>query len=279
MYQPSKWWLGLALPAVLWGTANVLSDDRIEQDLKSRAMVAYPWANPVLSGRDATISGTAPNEEAKAKAIASIEAIPGVRKVKTAALEVLAEAKPYKWQAIREGNKLSLTGYYPDEKAHQDILAAAKKTLPNAQIMDEMKLARGVPAGFEAATAFGLAQLGNLSSGTASLDDLKYSITGAAPTSVIYTSELAKVKALPQGFSLATAAILPPVQKPYSWSALREGNSITLNGFVPSDAIRLKNIEASKAVASGITVIDKQAIAGGEPVGFEQMAVYAIGVP
>ncbi len=277
MYQPSKWWLGLALPAILWGTANVLSDDRVEQDLKSKAMSAYPWAKPAFAGRDATISGTAPNEEAKAKAIASIDAIPGVRKVKTAALDVLAEAKPYKWQAVRDGNKLILTGYYPDEKVHQDILAMAKKSLPNAQITDEMKLARGVPAGFETATAFGLAQLGNLSNGAVSLDDLKYSITGAAPTSAIYTSELAKVKALPQGVSLATAAISPPVQKPYSWSALREGNSITLNGFVPSDAVRLKNIEAAKIVAPGAAIIDKQAIAAGEPTGFEQMAGYAIG--
>ena len=277
MYQPSKWWLGLALPAILWGAANVLTDDRVEQDLKSKAMAAYPWAKPSLAGRDATISGTAPNEDAKAKAIASIDGIAGVRKVKTAALDVLAEAKPYKWQAVKEGNKLTLTGYYPDEKTHQDILSAAKKSLPNAQITDEMKLARGVPAGFEIATVFGLAQLGSLTSGTASLDDLKYSITGAAPTSTIYTSELAKVKTLPQGVSLALAAISPPVQKPYGWSALRDGNSITLSGFVPSDAVRLKNIEAAKTAVAGATIIDKQVIAGGEPAGFEQIASYGIG--
>jgi OmpA-OmpF porin, OOP family len=276
MYQPSKWWLGLAFPAVLWGAANVLSDSKVEQDLTGKALAAFPWAKPSLSGRDATISGIAPSEEAKAKALTTIDAIPGVRMVRATGLEVLAEAKPYKWQAIRDGNKITLTGYYPDAKTHQDILDAAKMSLPNAQIIDEMKLARGVPAGFAGAVAFGLGQLGNLASGTASLDDLKYSITGAAPTSAIYTSEIAKVKALPQGLTLSTAAISPPVQKPYNWSALREGNAVTLSGFVPSDAVRNKNIDAVKAAIAGVVVTDKQVIAGGEPVGFEGMAGYGI---
>ncbi len=276
MYQPSKWWLGLAFPAILWGAANVLTDTKVEQDLTTKALAAFSWAKPVVSGRDATISGIAPSEDSKAKALTAIDAIPGVRMVKSKGLEVLAEAKPYKWQAIRDGNKVTLTGYYPDGKTHQDILDSTKKTLPNAQIIDEMKLARGVPAGFAGAVAFGLGQLANLTSGTASLDDLKYSITGAAPTSAIYTSEIAKVKALPQGLTLGTAAISPPVQKPYSWSALREGNSVTLSGFVPSDAVRNKNIDAVKASIAGVSVTDKQVIAGGEPAGFENMASYGI---
>ncbi len=276
MYQPSKWWLGLTLPVILWGTANVLSDERIEQDLTFKTITDYPWVKPTFAGRDATLSGIAPNEEVKAKAVAAIESIRGVRRVTASALEVLAEVKPYKWLAVRDGNKLTLNGYYPDETTHQTILATAKKFLPNAQLMDEMKLARGVPAGFEAATAFGLSQLGNLSTATVTLEDLKYSITGAAPTSAIYTSELAKVKALPQGVILMISAISPPVQKPYSWAALREGNLITLNGFVPSEVIRLKNIEAVKTAMPGASIIDKQDIAAGEPAGFEQMAGYAI---
>jgi OmpA-OmpF porin, OOP family len=276
MYQPSKWWLGLALPAVLWGAANVLSDTKIEQDLATKALAAFPWAKPVVSGRDATISGIAPSEEAKSKALTTIDAIPGVRMVRAPGLEVLAEAKPYKWQAVRDGSKITLTGYYPDAKTHQDILDAAKKLLPNVQIVDEMKLARGVPAGFASAVAFGLGQIGSLANGTASLDDLKYSITGAAPTSAIYTSEIAKVKALPQGLTLTTAAISPPVQKPYNWQALREGNAVTLSGFVPSDIARNKNIDAVKAAIAGVVVTDKQVIAGGEPAGFESMAGYGI---
>lgn len=276
MYQPSKWWLGLAFPAVLWGAANVLSDTKVEQDLTTKALAAFPWAKPVVTGRDATISGIAPSEETKSKALTTIDAIPGVRMVRATGLEVLAEAKPYKWQAVRDGNRITLTGYYPDEKTHQDILDVAKKSLPNVQINDEMKLARGVPAGFASAVVFGLGQLGNLANGTASLDDLKYSITGAAPTSAIYTSEIAKVKALPQGLTLGTAAISPPVQKPYNWQALREGNAVTLSGFVPSDVVRNKNIDAVKAAIAGVSVTDKQVIAGGEPAGFEGMASYGI---
>lgn len=276
MYQSNKWWLGLALPVILWGAANVLSNDRIEQDLTLKAMARIAWAKPTLAGRDATMSGMAQSEEAKAKAAATIDAITGIRKVNTEALYVLAEVKPYKWQAVKESNKLTFTGYFPDEKTHQDILGAAKKSLPNAQIADEMKLARGAPASFELAAIFGLSQLGNLSAGVASLDDLKYSITGTAQTSASYISESAKVKALPQGVILTTAAILPPVQKPYSWSAQREGNSITLSGFVPSDTARLKNIEAAKVTFPNTTINDNQSIAAGEPVGFEQMASYAI---
>ncbi len=276
MYQPNKWWWGLAISGVAWIAANMLSNNRIEGDLTSKALAAYPWAKATMAGRDATIGGTAPTEETKAAALAAIDAIPGIRLVKQNGLDVLAIAKPYKWQAVRDGNKLTLSGYYPDEKAHQDILDAAKKAVPNAQIIDEMRLARGVPAGFAAATAFGLGQLGNLAGGTAMLEDLKYSITGAAATSAAYSGEIAKAKALPAGITLATAAISPPVQKPYAWSAMRDGNAVTLTGAVPSDEARAKNIDSVKSAVPGAVITDKQIVATGQPAGFEAMTGYAI---
>ncbi len=276
MYQPSKWWLGLALPAILWGVANLLSDNMVEKDLVSKATAAYPWVKPSFSGRDTVIGGTAPNDTVKSQALSAIDAIPGVRRVQSTGLAVVAEAKPYKWQAVRDGNKIMLNGFYPDEKTHQNIIGAAKKSFSNAQITDEMKLARGVPAGFEASSLFGLNQLGNLSSGTASLDNAKYSITGVAPTVAVYNGELAKVKALPQGISLAIVAISPPVSKPYIWSVMSDNNIVTLSGFVPSEAVRTKNIEATKAAMPSATVVDKQVIGSGEPAGFDGMTGYAI---
>jgi len=60
-------------------------------------------------------------------------------------------------------------------------------------------------------------------------------------------------------------------QKPYSWSASRQGNVVTLSGFVPDDATGRANVAAATAALPGLKIEDSQRLAFGAPPGFEAM--------
>lgn len=60
-------------------------------------------------------------------------------------------------------------------------------------------------------------------------------------------------------------------QKPYSWSASRQGNVVTLSGFVPDDATGRANVAAATAALPGLRIEDSQRLAFGAPAGFEAM--------
>ncbi|KRE17470.1 hypothetical protein ASE63_13550 [Bosea sp. Root381] len=60
-------------------------------------------------------------------------------------------------------------------------------------------------------------------------------------------------------------------QKPYSWSASREGNVVTLGGFVPDDATGRANVAAATAALPGVKIEDSQRLAFGAPAGFDAM--------
>lgn len=60
-------------------------------------------------------------------------------------------------------------------------------------------------------------------------------------------------------------------QKPYSWSATRQGNLVTLSGFAPDEATATATLVAARALGAGLKVDDQQKIAFGAPVGFAEL--------
>lgn len=60
-------------------------------------------------------------------------------------------------------------------------------------------------------------------------------------------------------------------QRPYSWSASRQGGVVSLNGFVPDEATAMANVAAAAAVLPGLRIDDRQSLAFGAPAGFQAM--------
>ena len=58
-------------------------------------------------------------------------------------------------------------------------------------------------------------------------------------------------------------------QRPYSWSAARQGGLVTLSGFVPDEATASALLGAARALRPGLRIDDQQKIAFGAPVGFD----------
>ncbi|MBS0528325.1 MAG: OmpA family protein, partial [Proteobacteria bacterium] len=82
----SKWWPGVIPLAVLWVVAAWTTTVPMEADLTAQAIAALKDTvldKTVIStaGRDVTFSAEAFSEQGRANAVASVEAVPGVRLV------------------------------------------------------------------------------------------------------------------------------------------------------------------------------------------------------
>lgn len=230
-----------------------------------------------LSGLRISLQGTANTSET----IAAIEqAMAGAPAGFAAARVVLGppRATPYLFEADRDGNGLSLSGHVPSDAVRTAILAMARQSLPGVPVTDRMTLADGAPAGYEAMTGFALAQLGQLSSGRASLRDGALTLRGVAPDGLTYAAVTRAVRSgLPAVLSSATAAITAPVITPYRFSAIRQGDTIAIGGFVPDESVRADVLAAVRAVAPTLTIADRSQIGLGAPQGFQVMARFVAG--
>lgn len=271
MCQPRKWWWGLLPLAILFGLMNAMTSAPVEADLARRSADVFkgsglPWASATLSGRDAVIKGEAPNPESRKLAADAAERTWGVRRV-TDTTTVAPEIKPYAAQAMREGNKITLTGHVPNDATRAVLVRDAKAAFPGAEVIDQLKEGRGAPALFGPVMSYGISQLGKLAKGTASLSDSAFSLVGQALDFPAFDAVMAAVKALPGGASLAKAEITAPRVEPFTFTATKALDTLALTGYIPSEAARAPLLEAAKTVGGRIT--DALRVADGLPASID----------
>ena len=150
-------------------------------------------------------------------------------------------------------------------------------------VTGSLELASGLPSSvdYQSAARFLAVQASRLSSGWAGMTGDMFSITGETPD----VSGLAALRAatggvLPGGLKLAVVDVRaappppPPVMKPYSFSALRDGNGLTLSGAAPSGVARASLVEAARL--AGAPVVDRLTVNSGEPAGFGAIATHGL---
>lgn len=275
MCQPKKWWWGLLPLALIWVLANWQKAGPIATDLKARAeragatvAGAVPGIAPLtaaVAGRDVSIDGAVRAAELQPGVGRAVDAESGVRRV-AAAVTVAQPLRPYLWTAERQGGAIVLTGAVPDDAVRAANVAAARAAFPNAQVTDNQRVAFGAPAGFAAAAAAALPELGKLSAGKVTLNDGSFCFEGAAATSESFADVVARVASAPQGFTRQACAVTPPPVSPYIWSAQKAATgAITLSGFYPTDAVRSEINAAIRAANPGAQVADTMRAAAGAP--------------
>ena len=277
-----RWVLpGLASTLVLAVVATALQSGNVERELAARvaadlAAAGQGWADVSVSGRGVVISGIAPSEESQRIAMTTAAAVNGTGGVtdRSALLEV---ASPYVWSASRLGRKVSLSGFVPSEGARNAVLAAARRSLPDAEIADETALARGAPAGFGAATTFALERLGDLSDGLAAVTDGTLSVKGTALSANAYErTRVAFRESVPTTVSLGPVDVTPARAAPFVWSASHDGERVLIAGYVPNDVVKETLAAVARAAIPNAEVSDETTIASGEPEGFAEAATFAI---
>lgn len=184
---------------------------------------------------------------------------------------VVPVERPYVWQGVREGNSLALTGFVPSEPARTQVVAAAKSALGGGRVVDQLKIATGLPAtvDFGVASSFALTQLGQMRNGTAKLTDGNLEIEGELADAAGYKAVTAATSGtLPAGLKLEKVALTPPRVASYSWSAKREGKTLTLNGYFPDEGTRYVMNQAVTQRFADAKLTDRTSIASGAPAGF-----------
>lgn len=106
---------------------------------------------------------------------------------------------------------------------------------------------------------------------TAQVDGRDVTISGEALSADGATRAIARLRA-EFGVRRALGGLSQVVaQRPYSWSATRQGDSVSLNGFVPDEATAIANVAAVRAVLPALRIDDRQSLAFGAPAGFQAM--------
>ncbi len=239
------------------------------------------WAAVSFSGRDALLSGMAAEDGEPKKAAEITRALWGVRAVDNRT-DLVEEQKNYFWTAALRDNRLKLWGFAPNEGTRKAINGAAKATLPQLDIEDRMKLARGAPNTdlWLGAVSFALRQLSDLKTGgRVDVDSGGLSLEGEATDFTSYRNlKTALASNLPNGLRLKSDRVVPPVAKPYVWGARVMQKRMEVRGFVPSQNARDEVLAAAAKDFGQSVGADRLQFAAGEPKDLVQTAVLAIGI-
>jgi OOP family OmpA-OmpF porin len=282
--NPRYWLLGLVPIAMLSWVAVQLEQTGIELDLSRRASDALhragmSWAGFRFVGRDAVLTGRAPEEREPDKAIASIANIWGVRVVSDRS-ELLEQVANYRWSAQWSGEgRLQMAGDVPSEDARRALLTAARTAFPGTAISDDMRLARGSidRNAWLSSAVFSMKNLSELKRGQASLSMLNLSIAGEAKSADAYRDvREALAERRPAGLSLARAEITPPMVRPFVWSIKKSGAGIAISGFAPADDERERIHARAKALFRGMTIVDNSDLGDGAPQGWAKATSVAL---
>ncbi len=187
---------------------------------------------------------------------------------------------PFFWSAIKKDNALRLSGYVFSKKQKEAIVAAARRKMPDIDIIDNMEIGRGVPTApqWKRATAHALDQLAILQSGSVQLSDLDYLISGhAANINDFKDVERSLTKAgLPRSFRLEKKQITVPRIDPYIWRADYHASRLTLSGNVPDEKTRREIKRQAKRFFPKTYILDKMETGPGAPPDWTRAAASSL---
>lgn len=191
---------------------------------------------------------------------------------------VRPRADPYVYTAVATRDAVVLSGFAPDGSVRNELFAAARTSAGRRPVVDRVDLASGAADGFADAAVAALDYLDLFAEGRIAFSGPEVSVAGRPTTPEAWRTLNAHLAAWrPAGFTVATAVDLPVVA-PYTLSATRVGEQVTVTGFVPDEATAdaLKTAAARVAGLRGPVV--ETTLAAGAPQGYAAAAAFAIGL-
>ncbi|GBE42243.1 BON domain protein [bacterium BMS3Bbin10] len=273
--KPLKWFWGI--PPVLLVIAFALYGVplQIERDLSARTAAklreaGHSWADARFNSRDAILEGLSFSRTELDQALDTVRAVWGVRMVEDRT-KLIASPETYVWWAIKKERRLKIRGHAPTNKVRRTILGFVKAAMPDLEVDDKTVLAGGSPPPqvWLGSISFALVQLGHLRSGTIRLSGNRLEIAGEAETTESYKAvKTALTTQLPAGMKLASDKVTPPVVKPFSWRVKYLSGTISLDGYVPSEAAHSQILAQTRKLFPGAKVNDALELAVGAPDGW-----------
>ena len=207
----------------LWGRADHAADieTKIAQAAAGLGAGSVHGISAQVSGRDITLNGLADTEAERAAIVAAAEALPGRRVVRAPDLAVLPQIAPYLSAVVKaDGGALSASGHVPSEAAR----AAIAGVLGGAETA--LTLGAGAPADWAAKMQAGVAALGALNHGSATLEGDQLVIRGEATGPDDHIAMATALAVLPDSAWRDEVTLLDDGTPPnwtLDWSALSGG--------------------------------------------------------
>ena len=122
--------------------------DEMEADLTARASAVLAdkgmdWATVTFDGRDAVLTGVAPEEGVSAWALELVDLVWGVHVIKDETT-LLPEHSPFTWGLERDGDKVAMIGYLPYDM-FKSAPAEMEKLFDGVSFATSAEPARGAP--------------------------------------------------------------------------------------------------------------------------------------
>jgi OOP family OmpA-OmpF porin len=276
----SKWWPGLIPLVMLWAVAAWTTTAPLEADLAARSTAALKntlldKSRIAVAGRDVTFAADAFSEAGRHGAVASVEAVPGVRLVNDET-RLIPEARPFVWTAERDVVRVTLSGSSPLPSSKARLLEAARAALGGVEVVDQTNLAGGAPPRFDNAALLLIDLVGKLKDGNITIADDKVSLSGMARELGGREAIASALKNLPAGFSVASNEVKAP---PYIFQAYKDpvAVTLTLTGSVPDNSVHGAIVAAAGRKFFNEKVVDNLKDSVGAPSGFAGAVVPALG--
>ncbi len=275
-----KWWPGIIPLVIFWAIAAWTSTEPLEADLVQRSTAALKDTildkrRISVAGRDVTLAADAFSEDGRQGAVASVEAVPGVRLVNDET-RLVPEAKPFVWSAERDVLRVTLSGSSPLPASKGRLMEAARASLGGVEVVDRTNLSRGAPPRFDNAALLLLDQVAKLKDGKITLSDTKVSLSGMARELGGREAIAAALKNLPEGFSVVANEVKAP---PYIFQAYKDpvAVALTLTGNAPDNNLHAALVAAAGRKFFSEKVVDNLKESVGAPAGFANAVVSALG--
>lgn len=187
-------------------------------------------------------------------------------------------ASPFTWSAESSGREARIAGFAPDPDARMRLYGVVRAGARRGPVVDTVALASGAPAGFADVAAQAADLIDLFAYGRVEVRDTAVSISGVAATPETWRTARAFLDAFkPAGYTVDAKVDLPVVT-PFTLSASRSHDRITVSGFVPSeDAAGLVKAAAARIAGTQAAVIETT-VAAGAPERFQDAAVFALGL-
>jgi|GEM_PF-3221224 len=180
---------------------------------------------------------------------------------------VSPKVSPFIWAAAIQKKQLVLSGYAPDAKAREKVVADAKAKFPNMTIVNQLVIARGAPAGWIVGTGVALDALKKLGNGRATMTDASVNVSGATKDNGLSANIRDFVATgLPSTFSnKVDIALLATQPAKLDWHAVLSKSSVVLEGDVPDLATKNLVLERARKNFPGLRIINRMNIKSVSP--------------
>lgn len=194
----------------------------------------------------------------------------------------LPTVSPFATTVVTDGEKVSLSGFAPDERGRQRLVATTKQFFPERDIVDALSYANGAPTGWLTCAAAGVLGLSRLDKGRAELSGSVLRLSGETRNEKVATELPAQVRAAANRACKDTieVAVKAPPEPRLKWQVLSIDDRVELSGSVIDSDVKATLLADAKRLFPKHKLVDNMRIAPGRStkwakvvrMGMEQLA-------